>query len=288
MSRISSQPIETLGGAGLVVPLPVSTPWDFSDWMEIEASMPTRGAIAGIAVSGDPVGTDIEFHVGVGPEGAEANVGGHFRVSASSLAHGGNFDILLPTPINVLAVGDRVSVQARGSNEAFNPKVTLLYYPSPAFTELTTMRISSAPRGVDSPSIALTGVAWDWSDWQELTAGETNAIGVYGLACGSSTATDDVVYEVQIGTGAPGSELPTLGTHKVSAPIFWEHILFTVAHQVAANTRVAYRVRSNGTTTNTMSGALLFYERVTEPTSVGRGVIGPHIWIKKSRRQPGT
>jgi hypothetical protein len=185
---------------------------------------------------------------------------------------------MLPVPL-VLPDNSRISARARGSNVAMQPVITLSYYPDPTFLHLTEIPITSAPAGEDGVDATLPGVAWEWSDWEDLTLGEPQAIGVYGLACGTTFEIGNRIFEVQIGMGVD-PEHDLIGTYRLEAPLLWEHILFTVVHRVTAGIRVAFRVRSPGTETDTVRGTLLFYESVEE---VLGGVIGPLLWVEIPR-----
>lgn len=280
MSTVTQGPL-SIGGTGVVLSLPAGT-WLWSDWGELTAAMPTAGAIAGIHIGGT-VQIDIEFEIGVGPEGAEVSVG-HFRIASTSNTGGGLYEIMLPVPLNVLPAGARVAVRARNPTGSYDPEVTLSYYPEPAFANMTTARLNSAPAGADSITNTLTGVAWEWSDWAELTAGEPDQIAIYGLAA-FTPILDTTVWEVQLGTGGEGAE-SIIGTYRFAAPSYWGHILLPVVHLLAASTRVAFRVRANNTATDDMDAALLFYGDL-EASALG-GVIGPLAFVHWPRRIPSS
>jgi hypothetical protein len=249
--------------------------WGWTNWVEVEDSMPGPGALAGLHLGGDAQ-TDLEIDVGIGPAGSESSVG-IFRCAAMSLTGIGFYDLMLPVPLDVLTQYARVAVRAR-SDGSSDPTVALSYYPEATFSNKTRGRISSVPAGADSVSLALTGVAWDWSAWETLTDGEESRIGIYGLAAATDFLTD-TIFEVQLGIGAEGVE-SEIGTYRYAHPNYWGHILLPIPHAVAPFTRVAFRIRAHNTETIDLAAALLFYDRVDQ------AVIGPLAWLHWPRRLP--
>jgi hypothetical protein len=129
-----------------------------------------------------------------------------------------------------------------------------------SFKRYTTQPSLVVPSAAVGVSVTPNAVAWTNSSWYQVTAGIANNIAVCGFVINSAVASSD--YNVDMGVGAATSETvagsllgdgETLGcesgVHRFGIPIY-----------VAANTRIAVRLRKSETNTTAWTVKMVYYE----------------------------
>lgn len=255
----STLKVTPTSSVGLAVAAPV-TAWTFGAWVEALSSAAANTAIAGFYVYGAESAW-VELEIGSGAAGSETVIG-RFKWFVSG---GGNTNVRschLPVPMGGVATGARISFRVRDSSGIANTKnVALIYYES--FDGSTMLTPGCSQVGAVGASVAVNTTAWTNSSFVEMLSGEPAAISLYGVTISTPTAEHTTQYEIDIATGAVGSEtvIQTItfsrltGTQSAMRHESW----LPKVRLVATTTRVSVRVRKSGTDATALGVALLYY-----------------------------
>lgn len=128
-------------------------------------------------------------------------------------------------------------------------------------TQYTTQPQLVVPSAAAGVTVTPSGTAWVNSAYVELTAGIANDIILVGVLSQVDIAAF-ATYNIEIGKGAATSETVagTILGHSEAGTVFSGMELFGIPIFVAANTRLAVRVRKAGTETLTWTMKLVYYE----------------------------
>lgn len=237
-----------------------------SAWVQAIASTPADWVIAGIAVGGwsvSIIGADWEIDVGVGGVGVEvvkATAFGFAQDPADSYHH-----FFFPVPIDSIPAGSRVSFRLRQEGtDASVWNISLGYYTKPIAGLMETyagaVPIVSTPAA--APPTQLCGAAWANVGY---TLVENAPANVYVGGCAIRASTADNEVEVDLATGAPGSEVvfTTLRRQIQSGTNgFCNYIMFPIVYDgITSGTRIAFR--SRGTVALNVAIKLLYYPKST-------------------------
>jgi hypothetical protein len=130
----------------------------------------------------------------------------------------------------------------------------------PAVTNFTTQPQLVVPGAAAGVSVTPNATAFVNSSYVQLTAGIASDIVMVGIITNPGSL--DVTYNIEVGKGAATSETVAgtiLGRNEIAdefAPID----LFQIPIFVAANTRLAVRMRKAGTSTVAWTFKLVYYE----------------------------
>lgn len=262
-----SSPFASLPGGTGGVTVTDGTSWDATPpWTELDPSLDASGVLMGVCWEGGSVGAggETEIEVGRGAAGSEqiiATFPGVWRHASGSAPN----NILLPIGIDALSLGSRIAIRlSKTASTAATTNLSILYYPKPILgTLLTTAnRLRCVPYRADGLDVTPNAVAWAWSNYVEIIAATTTGIIVPGLVVrpivGGSA-------EVALATGPAGSEIDRTRFAVVSqstganegGPRF--HELWSPL-RIPSGTRVAVRMRKEGTNTDVWRVKLPYFE----------------------------
>ncbi len=253
-------------GADPVTVTPSGTADTYGSWVEITSSAPSDLFIAGIVFRDPTAGnitTYVDVQIGKGAAGSEtvvATFGVYTRELFAIIPTPRLGQVLAGAPISGISSGDRIAARCRlKSTSVTTFQVAVLTLPNPitGTLETTANPLKVVP---DGSSLSYTCSATPWADsaWQQITASTAAAWIVNHLTCHSDAAGE---VEIQLGTGASGSETPvyTLRTRIDSLydypslenlPILFDNI--------ASGARVAFRCRSS-TASHALDGIRVGY-----------------------------
>jgi hypothetical protein len=258
---------EPTGAGGTLISQPANPGFNWGAWTEMIASLAEDTVLAGIQIATTGASSyEGEVAIGVGTAGNEvAFATFKIWITNSTTALPGTF--LLRVPMGGLAAGARVSARISAPTSTFN--LSIGYYEnfdSDYYYDYTTgVTFTSAPTFAAFVAVTPSGTDWNNSGWAELTSGLSNAIGADSIAMASPTSIS-VQYEVDWAIGGAGSEtlITTVGSGVIpGTSIGLPQLPVPVLHYIAANTRIAYRLRKNGTDTTQWKAALHYYIPVT-------------------------
>jgi len=146
-----------------------------------------------------------------------------------------------------------------------------------SYTNYTTQAPKVVPSAAAGVSITPNATAWANSAWVQLTAGIANPTVCCAVIVNPSAG---VEFEIEIGKGAATSEVVvgTVHAHGEALGGGSEPCRFRIPIEVAANTRLAVRLRKSDTTTTAWTAKLQYYEAPTAaaamppPSSMFRGM----------------
>lgn len=261
--------------------------WTYNAWVEITASAPANAVLAGALITNSNVNSNIdrEIQVGIGASSSESAIC-TFRIGIPSPSSGRYQALMLPVPISGIG-GQRVSFRGRTSDTGgATVGIALLYLDNPSSQIYTNKFLTCVPNGANGVSVTPNGTAWANSSWVELTSGIANPIAIAGITVttASFNATQAIDVEWELGTGAGGAETAiTSIRHNTGSTGNCRQVwmLFNGIYTLAASTRVAVRMRKNGTNTTAWRVSLLYYDNLTIGGGGGAGK-GPGGGGKKS------
>lgn len=228
--------------------------WSNGSWTQEIASTSSRIAIIGCECMVQ--GSDVEVDVGTGASGSETVIGTMRFVNGSAPGATGSLGgSHLPLPFGIgIPVSSRVSARARGSSSSpTSMNLALMYVPAPDFNQMVDEASgiipSTLPAAANAVSVTPSSSAWANSPWGQLTAA-TGSTGILVTQVNYASAIDGVDLEIDLGTGASGSEvvLTTLRVYYAQS-IGNGTIPLVVPERIPASTRVAVRMRHSGTST---------------------------------------
>ena len=274
MSVLTSNPLLVAPSAAVPISITTTgTAWTNSSWVEFIASTPGVCAIAALQQGDQNAAGLFEVEFGVGTAGNEVAVGVWCFFVGNTGAFPASQHIQMPYPLGGIGSGVRVAVRVRNST---NSSQTLLlklgYYNALSSDQQTTATqvYSRVPAAANGASLAANTSAWANSSYFELTSGIAGSTGWFGLltnyAIGSSVAS--AAIEFDLATGGAGSEtvITTIRTAIGSAsPATFGGMLVELldaCYAIAANTRVAVRMRKQGTTAATFLTSGLYITNV--------------------------
>lgn len=252
MALATTKVLYSLPNAALGVSVtPSGTAWTASSWVQLTASATTNMVLAGFSLNGSGwTNTEFEIEFGTGAASSEVVVA-RLRATISTVAQHNSFTF--PVPLNVVSAGQRVSVRVKaGNTNTTAVRVALAYYDGTSYdsTNVTQNTTNVYPTtGAAGIGVATNGTAWANTAWQQLTASTATDILLTGIQfVPAGTACD---FEIDIGTGTSGAEtvIHTVRGRYDSA-IGWIQNSFPMPVKVNAGTRVAFRIRRNGASTN--------------------------------------
>jgi hypothetical protein len=128
-----------------------------------------------------------------------------------------------------------------------------------SYTNYTTQAPKVVPSAASGVSVTISATAWANSAWVELTTGIANPIVCCAVIVNPAVAAE---FEVEIGKGAAGAEVVVGWVHGFGETLGGgsEPCRFRIPIEVAANTRLAVRFRTAGTTTTAWTAKLQYYE----------------------------
>jgi hypothetical protein len=241
--------------------------WTNSGWVQITASTASAIVVTGVVVE-MPTSTFVEFEVdiGKGAAGSEtvvATTAGVHKTNAS-----GPWLLEVPIPVDNIAAGQRVAVRIRGdtvSATAVNIKLT--YFDKPLGGTVTTTTVPSKIMPAAAAGVVVTpsGTSWANSNWFQVTASTATAIVLTGITFSGAVSEE---FEVDVGVGAAGSETVVTTfrddiTNGNGGP--YVSIIKPALDNIPSGSRVAIRMRKNGTSVATWKIKLLYF---SSPTGV--------------------
>lgn len=242
----------------------------WGDWVELIADTDFITTLLGVNF-GLPDGAVIaEVQFGLGDEGSVEELGGTnqgiFTISAINGANGGPNHYDFPAPISGIPAHSHLWVRMRHDNGA-GLYLSLRYaydFDSEYCLDYNQAPIGTLPLGSQGVELTPSGDEWGYSDWVELTPGLSDPIGIASIhPTRFGFQASHYLYDVELGTGPAGFEQiiwahPSVYRNGVAAPEPPVNPLTSLRY-VAANTRIAVRLRKMGTATTTWKFKLNYY-----------------------------
>lgn len=239
------------------------TAWANPAWTQMIASTSNSITIAGIVVLTNGTNLDWEIDIGVGASGSEVVVGtmrGTSRTSGAGIPQSFYF----PLPILVSGGSKRISARIRKAGTATTGfTLAIMYYDGDISSTAgtTTAVAKSIPSAAAGTTLSPSGVSWGSSSYVQLRAATGSALVLGGIVLYAGVAQP---YEIDIATGGSGSEtvIATFrGNYDSAAGV--NNLVYAnpPIDNIAANTRIAARIRINGTNTTAWRIALIVYEK---------------------------
>jgi hypothetical protein len=259
--QYTTTPLKVLPSAASGVSVTGSgTAWGNSSWVQVTASTPAAIVVVGVVVGGG-VNQEFEIDIGKGPAGSEtvvATISGNQESAASSPRW-----LPLPIPVDNIPSGTRVAVRVRKAGTTTTAwTIKLVYYEKPISGSIATTANPSllVPSAAAGTSVTPSGTAWANSAWTQVIASTGNAIVLGGITINPAVA---VEYEIDIGTGASGSEtvVTTIRGRSTTAGAPQTIILKPLLDNIPTETRVAVRLRKAGTSTTAWTVKLIYYNK---------------------------
>lgn len=261
-----SSPFASIPGGAVGITVTDATSWGTPAWVEVDPSLDTAGVLMGVCFEGASVlgGGTMEIEVGKGAAGSEVIVA-TFAAAWRYLAGSAPNNVLLPIGIDNLPLGSRIAIRlSKNTSSAATSVLSILYYPKPITgTLLTTANpLKCVPYRADGIAITPNASAWAYSAYAEVIASTATGIVVVGVvvihAAGGSA-------EVVLATGASGAEVDrtvfAVVTQSTGAneggPRY--HELWSPL-RIPSGTRVAVRIRKEGTNTTDWKIKLSYFE----------------------------
>ena len=243
---------------------PSGTAWANSNWVQIIPSTANAIVVVGLVVGAGP-SVEFEFDIGKGPSGSEtvvATISGNTESAASSPRW-----LMLPIPVDNIPASTRVAVRVRKAGTGTTAyAVKLIYYNKPISGSIgvTVNPSLVAPSAAAGVSVTPSGTAWANSAWTQIIASTEDAIALGGITINPAVAAE---YEIDVGTGAPGSEITvtTIRGRSATAGSPQTIILKPLLDNIASGERVSVRLRKAGTNTTAWTVKLIYYNK----TSIG-------------------
>jgi hypothetical protein len=249
---------------------PHASAWVNGSWVELDASGPSGDALLTGIHWGSTAAAQAEVDIGTGASGSEV-VRATFRKQRHYF-NAPTYDGFIParSPMAVLPGSTRVAIRIRASASGTH-RVGLNYMLRSGLTEEAPDSIESSvqktlPSAADGISVTPNSLAWVSSGWSELSAGLGAAIIILGI-CVNPGDTSGLEFEVDIGKGASGSETVVttfrgLACKQGSANVQTFNSPSPIPiDNVATSTRIAVRMRKQGTSTTAWTVTLLYLEK---------------------------
>ena len=278
------------GAVGVTVTSGFPPTWTNGAYVEVSASMAARSYLAAIVSGNHNIGAtslNVAVDVAVGTAGLEEVIATH-RLFCRGGA-GGSESGLIPfaVPMDKIPANSRVSLRVRTDSTSGTNTFLLSigYYEGLEATHVTTKQCYELPVGSAGVSVTPSGTAWANSAWAQLTAGITTVIEL-ALVCGYNGALS-VEYELDIGTGSAGSETVITTVAGIRKPSTAAASGTTTGpylprpYKLDANTRVAIRLRKEGTNTTAWAMSAEYYD---DPLTVT--TVPPVVIIVPSPKKP--
>jgi hypothetical protein len=268
MSRYTAGPTLLTPTAAAQVQLDVTgisfATW--GDWTEYIASTANPTTLLGISAhtnGGGGVSAEIAF--GLGAAGNEVEIG-KFAYHIISGGNGGPQTYTLQVPISGIEAGQRLCLRQR-QDTGTGVFVVLHYaedFDSDYCLDYDVSPMNCLPLASVGTSLTPSSTAWANSSWVELTSGLSDAIGIASFMLGGYlAAANDTEYEFDIGTGAARSETviwtqPGVNLDGVTRREPPVDALSSLRY-VPSNTRIAVRLRKQGTSTTAWTFKMNYY-----------------------------
>lgn len=240
--------------ANAVAITPNATAWANSAYVTVLAAMPAACVLTGVTVfttdgTSNSTDHDAEVDIATGAAGAEvviATIRAYNRqVFTGQLGPTNTY--VLPIPIDAIASGARLSARLRKNSTGVIPwKVSITYLQKPLVSSLLTTTAVQKTLPAASAGILVTagGSVWGSGSWTQIRSASGAALVLVGVVFGTPSASSD--FEVDFGTGAPGSEGVITTVRVVSSNQGMPSVLMlpTPLDNIAASARLAARLRS--------------------------------------------
>jgi hypothetical protein len=260
----TTQPLLTLPEPDGVTMSSSGTTWANGSYVEIAAALATDIVIVGLVYGDVNNGADYEIDLATGGAGSESVIA-TVRDQSYGITNSEPFFVPLGVPIAV-ASGTRLAARLRSSPGSTSAFLALWYFEGPlgagvSSSGLTTQALRVAPSASTvTPTIGTGGA---YGDWVEVI---TTAAADLALA-GFSAAAEGHPYDIQIGVGADGAEVPIAtfkrsggGSGSQTDSVF---LPTPISDAIPSGSRVAVRIRSDSTIAGGQSIALYYYEDFT-------------------------
>lgn len=234
---------------------PSGTAFVSSAWVEIIPASTVANAIALAGIMPNPgvSAVDCEIDVGTGAAGSEVVIA-TYRFSARGTSAGvqGSIPLITARPlIDNIAANVRVAVRFRkGGTSVTAWLFTLLYYDVSVGVETTAAKPAAQPSAAGSASPASGSTAWTNGAYAQIVASLSGDSVVHSIAIHPTTDVANIEYEVDIATGAAGSEV-AIATFRGSIRgataqgLEGRHLLGQLFDGIANASRIAARLRSS-------------------------------------------
>lgn len=247
--------------------------WSYGAWVEFISATTAISQIVGVALGNTSYASKwIEIEFGIGAAGSEKAIGSLFFFGGASSGKANNI-IPLRRPIDLVPAGVRVALRARSATgfSAGDIPVTLQYQQISDSEDVAVGELKYEPNAAVGVTVTPNGTAWLNSNWAQITAGLTEDIDLVGIACSMPTGT--LEFEIDIGTGAAASEtvITTIRSAYRTANQGNVALYLPAPYPIAANTRLAVRIRKSDAGNTNRLVSLLYYGGAVDVTPPGGG-----------------
>lgn len=246
--------------SGVTVTAP-GTAWTSTAWVQVTAATANAIVLGGIAVY-VPTAGEFEVDVGTGAAGSETVVTTFRDISGN--ANSGPYLKLLKPALDNIGSGVRVAVRLRVSHtSSTNYLVKLLYYDSPVGLTLHDKPLTWTPGGTTGITITPNTTAWADSAWFELISNTTTDVQLASFCIFIGVGAN---YELEFGVGAAGEEVPIAlykGRPSNANLVDFTPIFYPNVHAIPSGTRLAVRLRKEGTSSTNWRVAAAYYQGST-------------------------
>lgn len=251
----TAAPLVVPSAASGVSVTPSGTAWVSSSWVQLSSSLANIALLAVGILRGQTTQHEFEIDIGKGGAGSEVVVG----TIAGGSGSNNTSRIVVPFGVPLVVSGtNRIAVRIRLSSTNTNVcELKLLYCSASDFsaTEAAKYATSAQAATADAaafPTVAGANSSFANSAWLELIASTATAIVLSGFSRDSASV--DVEYEMEIGTGAAGSEVAkTLiaeSQNSSGSAGGMQYLPMMVPYDnIGSGVRVAIRFRKTGTST---------------------------------------
>lgn len=228
--------------------------WTPGPWTEMIASTSTEIQLAGIVKLGGSTASTTLVDIAVGAAGEETIIASVRTLFATNAAYAGNYAFWFPAPIAQIPIGSRVvariyRVKAAGFASAGWESGTfqLQYYEDADAGISTTQNASCIPYATHGKELTSNAIAWENSDWCEITPGIPREIGMYAITSVAESAAGTRHEEWDIAFGAEGEEVvqTTLRCYRVNFNGERGHLPLPGIYLTDPDTRISVRVRTS-------------------------------------------
>lgn len=271
MSVVTAQPMKCAPSAAAGVSATSGGgSWTSGSWVELLSATGAEVVIQGFVGSHSAAaGASYELDIGYGAAGSET-VLGTYPFRAPNSGNKGQRNLHAVIPVSGIGNGVRIAARIRSATASQSLIVTVLYTESFDSDHVTTKAPSAMPSAAVGSNMTPSGTAWNNSSWVQCTSGIGNDI-MLAYWVSNPPVAAAVDFEIDVGIGGAGSEVvvTTLRGWVDSASsgccVWW--LPFPAAFPVAANTRVATRIRKTGTNTSTWSTGFMYYHDLSIPAT---------------------
>lgn len=226
--------------------LPYAGLWADNPWTEIFASTTELIFIAGLSWIISPVGgaaAQVEFALGAEGEEELLHV---YRVEVKYASNTNHQWTWFDVPLGAIPIGSRLSMRIRGFAPLTNNKVNIMYFENLVSGHKSNGKGLCWPIDTNSINLAWSAIAWENTDFVELTPGEDVEITITSVQFQPS-AFYSCAAEIDLAAGAVGTEHANILTTKrffhAATAGFNQKIVFPGGFPIPAGTRVSFRVR---------------------------------------------